>query len=133
MSGMKNTKKDSADIVTIERNLLEKLERLNLNQYPKHYFYMAKGETVAGEESIAPKKVYDMFCKARKALGFEGKGYTLYSFKHYSNIQRFNSGEWSLTEIMVANRHSDVEQTLTYLKDITRTTDITDKEVPPPF
>lgn len=56
-------------------------------------------------------------------------GYTLYSFKHYSNIQRLGNG-WNIAEIMKANRHGSVSMTDNYLKEITRDTEISKKAVP---
>jgi hypothetical protein len=64
-----------------------------------------------------------------KKLNLHEKGYTLYGFKHTSNIQRLNNG-WTPAEIMKANRHTDIKSTLEYLKKITNQTDISKKEVP---
>ena len=69
------------------------------------------------------------FKKALKILNLDNKGYTLYSFKHFSNLQRFHAG-WTIAEIMKANRHSSITMTETYLKNINKVTDISKKDVP---
>ncbi len=125
----KNTKKTSVDIIDIEPNLLEQIKKLEIERYPSEYFLTSKSENIIGEESIGSNTAYKRFIKALKALEMHEKGYTLYSFKHYSNIQRFHSG-WNLAEIMMANRHSSVSMTEIYLKHINRDTDISKKEVP---
>jgi len=125
----KNTKKTTIDRIDIEPNLLDQFTKLELEKYPKEYFLTSNSDKIVGKSSITSNTAYKRFIKALKALGLQGKGYTLYSFKHYSNIQRLNSG-WTVSEIMKANRHSSVSMTDKYLKQITRHTDISKKEVP---
>ena len=43
--------------------------------------------------------------------------YTLYSFKHLSNVRKFRAG-WTLAEICSANRHGSLSETETYLKEL---------------
>jgi integrase len=108
---------------------LNELKKLDVEKYPKSYFLTSSSETIIGPSSIGKNNAYKRFVKALKALELTGKGYTLYSFKHYSNIQRLKNG-WDLAEIMKANRHSSIAMTERYLKDINRVTDISKKEVP---
>lgn len=125
----KNTKKTSVDIIDIEPNLYEELVSLNLENYPQNFFLTSKSNDIIGEVSIGSNKPYKNLVKALKILQLNNKGYTLYSFKHFSNLQRFNNG-WSLAEIMKANRHSSISMTETYLKNINKVTDISKKKVP---
>ena len=131
LSVMKNTKKKKPDTITIEPNFFKTLTSLNLSIYPKFFYIVSNDEqNIVGAAPIEPDKIYKRLVEqALKKLNLKNKGYTLYSFKHTSNIKRFNTG-WTVTEIMMANRHSDVQSTLKYLKDITRQTDISKKEVP---
>lgn len=125
----KNTKKIEVERIDIEPNFQTELKKLELEKYPKQYFFTGDTDTIIAEKSIGSNTAYKRFVKALKALGMEGKGYTLYSFKHFSNLQRLNNG-WTLTEIMKANRHSSISMTERYLKDINRQTDISTKEIP---
>ena len=125
----KNTKKSETDIIHIEDNLYEVLVKMNLEKYPSDFFLTSTSESIIGEVSIGSNKPYKQFVKALKKLNIDKKGYTLYSFKHYSNLQRLNLS-WSVAEIMKANRHSSITMTETYLKDINKVTDISNKSVP---
>ncbi len=125
----KNTKKNTVDIIDIEPNLLKELRALFTEDYPKDYFLTSTSDSIIGAQSVGSNNAYKRFIKALSALGLDKKGYTLYSFKHFSNIQRFRSG-WTLNELMVANRHSSLIMTEKYLKNINRDTDISKKEVP---
>jgi integrase len=125
----KNTKKTTTDRINIEPNLYDEIIRLGFDKLPKHYYLISHSDTIAGEIPLGSNRPYKRFVKVLKKLGLKGKGYTLYSFKHYSNIQRLNSG-WGIAEIVTANRHSDVSMTDKYLKHINRITDISQKTVP---
>ena len=125
----KNTKKTFVEIIDIEANLFNEIKKLEIEKYPNDYFLTSIADSIIGPVSIGSNKPYKLFIKALKVLGMNEKGYTLYSFKHYSNIQRFHNG-WNLAEIMKANRHSSVSMTEKYLKHINRDTDISKKEVP---
>jgi hypothetical protein len=102
---------------------------MNLEKYPSNFFLTSKSESIIGEVSIGSNKPYKQFVKALIKLNIDKKGYTLYSYKHYSNLQRFHNG-WTVAEIMKANRHSSITMTETYLKDINKVTDISQKVVP---
>jgi integrase len=125
----KNTRKTSVDIIDIEPHFYEELIKLKLENYKPYFYLTSKYENIIGEVSIGKNKPYKQLIKALKILNLNEKGYTLYSFKHFSNLQRFNSG-WSLAEIMKANRHSSISMTEKYLKGINKVTDISKKEVP---
>jgi len=129
LAATKNTKKLTVDRIDIEPNLLKEFEKLNVQEYPKDYFLISFSDTIIGPKSIGSNNAYKRFVKALKALELDGKGYTLYSFKHFSNLQRFHNG-WTLAEIMTANRHSSISMTEKYLKHINRDTDISKKAVP---
>jgi len=97
---------------------------------PVAYKIFSSGmSSIIGKESIGNNIPYKRFQKALKALNLGNNGYTQYSFKQLSNINRLNNG-WTLAEIMKANRQSSIFQTEKYLKDITRVTDISNKEIP---
>ena len=125
----KNTKKSETDKIHIKENLYKELLKMNLEKYPSDFFITSTSKDIIGEVSIGSNKPYKQFVKALKKLNIDKKGYTLYSFKHYSNLQRFNTN-WTVAEIMKANRHSSISMTETYLKNINKVTDISNKSVP---
>ena len=129
LSVTKNTKKTSVDRIDIDKNLQSELKKLKVQDYPKDFYLTTDSDTIIGPKPIGANVAYKRFVKALIAVNLSGKGYTLYSFKHFSNIQRFHNG-WSLAEIMKANRHRSIAMTENYLKHINRDTDISDKEVP---
>jgi integrase len=127
---MKASTKIKHDEIPIADDLYKILTRLNISNYPGNYYLFSEDkESVFGEVKFDYDKVYKLLKKVFKELEMDNKGYTLYGFKHTSNIKRFNSG-WKLTEIMKANRHTDVQMTLEYLKNITHQTDITNLKFP---
>ena len=126
---MKNTKRTKADSVDIEPNLYKELEKLLASDYPKDWYLTSNTANIIGPDKIRPDKAYKELVKALKVLGLDGKGYTLYGFKHFSNIQRLKNG-WTLAEIMKGNRHSSIVMTEKYLRDLTKETDIRNKAVP---
>jgi integrase len=129
LSITKNTKGSKVETIVIHSQLYKELEALNLNQYPSNYFICSNSETIVGKVSIGKHIPYKCLRKALVALGLDEKGYNLYSFKHFSNIQRYNNG-WKILEIMKANRHSSIAMTEKYLKDINHDTDIKGLIVP---
>jgi len=57
------------------------------------------------------------------------KGYTLYSFKAKGNLDKLDKHGWSLPQLQRCNRHSNIAQTLTYLKNIGKITEIDNLEI----
>lgn len=130
LSAMKNTKKENKDLLDIEPNFLVELNKINLHAYPKEYYITSKDiNLIVGKENIGVNYAYNRFRAALTKLNLHEKGYDLYSFKHFGNIQRLNNG-WTIAEIMKANRHSSFSMTEIYLKKITQQTDISKKEIP---
>ena len=129
LSVTKNTKDTKPQVVKIDPTLHEMLSDLEINKFPKHYFLCSKSPEIFGEFPIRSNLPYKRFRKALVSLSLENLGYNLYSYKHFSNIMRFNEG-WKVTEIMAANRHSSPEMTEKYLKHLNRHTDIKGKKVP---
>jgi integrase len=125
----KNTIKKTTETIDIDTNLLGEIKGLMKEKYPEDYFLVSTSDTIIGADKFGEDRAYKRFVKALKALGLLNKGYTLYSFKHYSNIQRILNN-WTINEVMVANRHSSLAMTDKYLKKINRLTDISKKAIP---
>jgi integrase len=103
--------------VNIDKSFRKELDKLNLTEYPEDYYLFGSTETIVGPNRIGENTPYDRFQKCLKALKLLNKKYTLYSFKHFSNVKKFKAG-WTLAEICSANRHGSLVETETYLKDL---------------
>ncbi len=126
----KNTKKTEVEFIYIDEGLFKYLNQLNLDKHPKHYYLFSNdSKNIVGANKIGQNSAYNKFIKAVNVIGLDGKGYTLYSFKHFGNIQRYNAG-WKITEIQKLNRHSSISMTERYLRQIIRTTEIHGKNAP---
>jgi integrase len=118
----KVTKVIKDDVINIPTNFIPYLEKLNLSEYPENYYVLGSTKTIVGDKMIGKNLPYNRLIKCLKALKLDGKGKDLYSFKHTSNIAKWKAGN-SIEAIMQANRHTNIQQTLTYLKNITHETD----------
>lgn len=58
---------------------------------------------------------------------YDGKGYSIYCFKHTSNIHKVDAG-WKTSQLQKLNRHSTIDQTLQYLSKIRKITEIDNLE-----
>ena len=114
--------------VNIDKSLKAELDKLNLSHYPEEYFLFGSVKTIVGENRTGENTPYNRFQKCLKKTNLLGKNYTLYSFKHFSNVQKFKAG-WTLAEICSANRHSSLVETETYLKELLKFVQ-TDKVIP---
>ncbi|WP_166334663.1 tyrosine-type recombinase/integrase [Sphingobacterium chungjuense] len=102
---------------------------------PQDAYLFCNDDTLWGDKVIHFNRPYARFIVILDKLGLKGKGYTLYSVKHYSNVQKFlgngdGTGGWSLSEISKANRHGSISITEVYLKDLLDYIDVTKKTVP---
>jgi integrase len=111
------------DYIGIVDSFIPTLKALALqDQNPDHYIFGNDGKMFTTQPS-GTNTAYYKLTSALKFLKLDNKGLDLYSFKHTSNENRFNEG-WKPSEIMKANRHTTINQTDTYLKGLTKRTDI---------
>jgi integrase len=129
-SVMKNSKKNEADFINLSDEIIKVLMENKIGEQPKsNYLFSKNSDIFFGNEPIGVNSAYEGLKKALDILGLTQKGYNLYSFKHFSNIQRYNHG-WTYVEIMKANRHTSIVTTEAYLRKITFQTDISKKTIP---
>ncbi len=115
--------------VSIDKSLKIELVKLNLLEYPQDYYLFGSTSTIIGSNRIGENTPYNRFHKCLEELKLLNKNYTLYSFKHKSNVSKYKAG-WTIAEICAANRHSSLVETETYLKDLLKFVQ-TDKAIPP--
>lgn len=129
LSVTKNTKQIKPQTVDIVPKLFDMLKSLNIESFPGEYYLCSNSPEIFGVNPIHGNLPYKRLRKALVKLNLDNLGYNLYSFKHFSNIMRFNNG-WKVSEIMMANRHSSAEMTERYLKHITMHSSFVNKEIP---
>jgi len=120
----KNKKDGWVNICANYRKLLEPFVGID-----EQYYLFTSSKCIYGSKPFHTNRPYYKLRNIFVKLELDKKGYTMYSFKHYSNVKKFLAG-WSLAEIMKANRHASIEETENYLKDLLDFVDIADKEVP---
>ncbi|HMI01256.1 MAG TPA: site-specific integrase [Pedobacter sp.] len=103
--------------ISIDASLCRELKELKVSSYPVTDYLLGSTDTIIGEKRIGENTPYNRFQKCLKATKLDKKNYTLYSFKHFSNVKKFKAG-WTLAEICSANRHGSLVETETYLKDL---------------
>jgi len=103
--------------VNIDPSLRKELDKLDIPKYPREYYLLGSPDNFIAGQKIGENTPYERFQKCLKTLKLKDKNYTLYSFKHFSNVKKFKAG-WTLAEICSANRHSSLVETETYLKDL---------------
>lgn len=126
----KVTKNNKDEIISIDPSFKIHLENLKLDEYPIHFYLTGSSTNIVGENRVGINTPYNKLATALKKLNLKNKGYDLYSFKHTSNVKKYLNG-WSLAEIMKANRHTSLQMTEVYLRNLTDFIDIKSKVIPP--
>jgi len=136
----KNTINQTDDEITIDKNFVKELEKLELNQYPVDYYLTGSTKNIVGITQVGINSAYEKLMTALinidkkdlmenpelpDAKRIINQGYDLYSFKHKSNINKYLAG-WTLAAIMKANRHGSITMTEIYLKKLGIFIEITD-------
>jgi integrase len=110
------SKNNEEGYVHIDDAVMWELEKLNLSDQPKdHYLFTNKYKKFTGPTPLGVTTMYMRFAIALKELGLNDKKYTMYSWKHTSNVKKYHAG-WTIAEICAGNRHKSLVQTETYLK-----------------
>ena len=84
--------------VRIDPSLMAEFDKLNLANRDQEDFLFGCTKTIVASKRIGENTPYDRFHKCLKQLGLLNKDYTLYSFKHLSNVRKFLSG-WTVAQI----------------------------------
>jgi hypothetical protein len=108
---------------------MSELVKLNLNKHDKDSYLFGSTTNFIASTRIGENTPYNRFHKCLTELKLNGKDYTLYSFKHLSNVKKYIAG-WTPAQISKANRHATVTETDTYLKNLLKFVEY-DKAIPP--
>ena len=122
------SKNKKAIPIQLDNTLKSELLLIGIKDYPSDYYLFGDIVNIIGPSMIGENKPYNRFQVCLKALNLTDKNYTLYSFKHLSNVRKYLAG-WTIAEICAANRHSSLVETETYLKDLIKFIPVT-KPVP---
>lgn len=116
----KNAKSTKTSYVVIPEPLNKLLKAYRIREYPQDYYLFPVnkyGKVEPGQTVSNSQYFYRKIVKALKDLGLKDKGYDLYSWKHTAVCQLFLSGV-DIESIRQQCRHSDITQTIVYLKDL---------------
>jgi len=118
--------------VRIDEQLYELLSKLNLSTYDKNDFLFSNAKTIIGKTSAGETTIRNRFDDAIEKTKLQGNHYSIYGFKHSSNVQLFKKAGWSLSMIMQRNRHASLVEVETYLRSIMKNIEIDDITKPRP-
>ena len=126
-----NAKSTETSYIVIPKPLEEILQEYKIRDYPSDYYIFSSNENstfLPGPKPTYHKFFYLRIRKALKVLGLTDKDYDLYSWKHTAVCQLFIAGV-DIESIRQQCRHSDVKQTIQYLKDLgmIRNSEVKDK------
>ena len=111
-----HAKNDDADYVEIpnvfERIIVEHKLRANPEG---HYVFSYDGSP--GPDLLGPKYIWRRHSQVLKAIGLEKSGHDLYSWKHTGVIALWEATH-DIDLIKRQCRHSDIKQTIEYLRDL---------------
>jgi len=110
-----NSKTDHRSIM-IPSALEEVFTEHNIRNLPPHFYLFSHGKP--GSKSVGRTYMYDKHVKVLKAMGIEkGKGYDIYGWKHTGAIALYRATK-DLMLVKEQCGHSDVSQTVEYLRDL---------------
>lgn len=110
------SKNGKGEHVIIPPGLEDLIQKYKIREFPKDYFIFSRKGT-PGEKNVGKEYFYDKHVKILKAVKLHGKGYDIYGYKHTGNIHLFKAGA-DIKAIQNHNRHSSIDMTDKYLKDL---------------
>ncbi|VTP97800.1 tyrosine-type recombinase/integrase [Sphingobacterium daejeonense] len=125
-SDISKNKKDG--VVHIDDNYYDLLKEYYFNA-PSNAYLFCNDTILWGNTPYQANRPYKRFVKILSNLGLDNKGYTLYSVKHYSNVQKYLAG-FTVAEIMICNRHHSLAETENYLRHLVEFVDVSKKLIP---
>lgn len=111
-----NAKGDRGEHISIPPDLELLIQENDLRSYPPE-FYIFTNQGKPGTEPAGINYFYRQHKKYLEELDLTDKPYTLYSYKHTGNIMLYLAGADPIA-IQKHNRHTSLDQTLKYLRDL---------------
>ena len=125
------SKNKKTETIHVDTEFIAILRELDFSKFTEEDYLTGNTKTIIGIKPAPEKTAYNGLRACLKALNLLGKGYTLYSSKHLSNVRK-RRAKWSIEEIQVANRHSSIAQTEIYLRDLMKDVKV-NKPIPSMF
>ncbi len=129
LSISKNRKSKRPERIYISDELFKLLSKQKVENFSPDLFICTDSLQIFGSVPFGRDTPYKRFKKALAKLNLTHKGYVLYSFKHFANIIRLKEN-WTLTQIMIGNRHSSIAMTEHYLKDLKDESSLSNLTIP---
>lgn len=111
-----NAKTTENSYIVIPEPLEKIIEAYGLRNYPPDYYIFSRNQ-VPGIEPTGPAYFYIKHRTALSALGYTDRDYDLYSWKHTAVCQLFLA-RVDIDSIRQQCRHTDIKQTIQYLKNL---------------
>ncbi|QJD79583.1 tyrosine-type recombinase/integrase [Spirosoma rhododendri] len=111
-----SAKTNDGGFVNIPLPLEELIQQQRIREYPGHYYvFTTSGEP--GPVCVGPKFFYRRHQQVIEKLGMVGSGHDMYSWKHTGAIALWNATK-DIELIRQQARHTDIKQTIEYLRDL---------------
>lgn len=111
-----SAKDNEGEYVDIPLPLEQLIHEQKIRDYPGHYFvFSAAGQP--GPDMVGPKYFYRRHVQVLERINLTDSGHDMYSWKHTGAIALWNATK-DIELIRNQARHSDIKQTIEYLRDL---------------
>lgn len=114
-TGRDISKNKKSQYVIIPNQLKEYMEKIELRDYPQHYYLFSIGGK-PGTKKFGDHNLYRRQRDILRKFGYTA-GYSFYSWKHTGNIAAVEAG-LNLKDIQIQNRHHDLNTLDVYLQNM---------------
>ncbi|GAB3767872.1 hypothetical protein GCM10028818_01390 [Spirosoma horti] len=111
-----HAKNDDAEYVEIPQVFERIIKQHKIREFPETH-YVFSYDDQPGPDLLGPKYIYRRHVEVLKAIGLEATGHDLYSWKHTGAIALWEATQ-DIDLIKRQCRHSDIKQTIVYLRDL---------------
>lgn len=111
-----NAKSDTGAFVIIPAPLELLINEYKLREYPDHYYVFSDNDK-PGERLLGPKFIYRRHVKVLERLNLTETNHDLYSWKHTGAIALWQATK-DIDLLRRQCRHTDIGQTMQYLRDL---------------
>ncbi len=115
MSGA-TAKDNEGEFIDIPLPLEQLIQAQQIRDFPGHY-YVFSAEGQPGAEMVGPKYFYRRHVQVLQRISLIDSGHDMYSWKHTGAVALWNATK-DIELIRIQARHSDIKQTIEYLRDL---------------